>query len=124
MGQFSYLISFIFVPAFPLFFMRLRSSCVSLPALFPLSLNICWLLLVVAPAGSRANHAALPLCHHEQQQQQCPGFVTLLRNSTTGVLTMAPNTSVTTIDPTENFLFGVCGDGVAIYTLDSMQRAR
>ena len=73
---------------------------------------------------SRANHAALPLCRHEQQQQQCPGFVTLLRNSTTGVLTMAPNTSVTTIDPTENFLFGVCGDGVAMYTLDSMQRAR
>ena len=47
------------------------------------------------------------------------GFVTLLRNSTTGVLTMLPNTAVsfkdpcspTTIDPTGSFLFAVCGDG-------------
>lgn len=55
------------------------------------------------------------------------GFVTLLRNSTTGVLTMLPNTAVsfkdpcspTTIDPTGSFLFAVCGDGVAMYTLNS-----
>jgi hypothetical protein len=55
------------------------------------------------------------------------GLVTLLPNGTTGVLTMEANTAVTfkdpclpsTIDPTGNFLFGVCGDGVAMYTLDA-----
>ncbi|MGB2636873.1 MAG: hypothetical protein WAM58_23295 [Candidatus Acidiferrum sp.] len=55
------------------------------------------------------------------------GLVTLLRDSTTGVLTMVPNTTVTfkdpcsptTIDPTGNFLLAICGDGVAMYTLDS-----
>lgn len=55
------------------------------------------------------------------------GLVTLLRDSTTGALTMIPNTTVsfkdpcspTVIDPTGNFLFSVCGDGVAMYTLDS-----
>lgn len=55
------------------------------------------------------------------------GFVTLLRDSTTGALTMPPNTSVsfkdtcspTIIDPTGNYLFSVCGQGVAMYTLDS-----
>ncbi|HTZ47857.1 MAG TPA: hypothetical protein VMH20_09715 [Verrucomicrobiae bacterium] len=55
------------------------------------------------------------------------GFVTLLRDSTTGVLTMVPNTSVTfkdpcvptIIDPTGNFLFSICGEGVAMYTLNS-----
>jgi hypothetical protein len=54
------------------------------------------------------------------------GLATLLRNSTTGVLTLLPNTVVSfkdpclpsTIDPTGNFLFGVCGEGVAMYTLD------
>jgi hypothetical protein len=54
------------------------------------------------------------------------GFVTLLRNGTTGVLTMPSNTAVsfkdpcvpTTIDPTGSFLFGTCGEGVAMYTLD------
>jgi hypothetical protein len=56
------------------------------------------------------------------------GFVTLLRTSSTGVLTLVPNTAVsfkdpcnpTTIDPTGSFLFGVCGEGVAMYTLDSI----
>ncbi len=55
------------------------------------------------------------------------GLVTLLRNSTTGVLSLLPNTAVTfkdpcnpsTMDPTGRFLFGVCGEGVAMYTLDS-----
>ncbi|MGB7727523.1 MAG: choice-of-anchor D domain-containing protein [Candidatus Acidiferrum sp.] len=55
------------------------------------------------------------------------GLVTLLRDSTTGVLTMVPNTTVffkdpcspNTIDPTGNFLLAACGDGVAMYTLDS-----
>jgi len=55
------------------------------------------------------------------------GLVTLLRNGTTGVLTILPNTAVvfkdpctpTTIDPTGNFLFAVCGEGVAMYTLDA-----
>jgi Chitobiase/beta-hexosaminidase C-terminal domain/Abnormal spindle-like microcephaly-assoc'd, ASPM-SPD-2-Hydin len=54
------------------------------------------------------------------------GLATLLRNSTTGALTLLPNTVVSfkdpcvpsTIDPTGNFLFGVCGEGVAMYTLD------
>ena len=54
------------------------------------------------------------------------GFATLLRNSTTGTLALLPNTVVSfkdpcnpsTIDPTGNFLFGVCGEGVAMYTLD------
>jgi hypothetical protein len=54
------------------------------------------------------------------------GFVTLLRDSTTGALTMPPNTSVsfkdtcspTIIDPTGNYLFSVCGQGVAMYTLE------
>jgi hypothetical protein len=55
------------------------------------------------------------------------GFVTLLRNSTTGVLTLVPNTAVTfkdpcnpaTVDPTGSFLYGICGEGIAMYTLDS-----
>ncbi len=55
------------------------------------------------------------------------GFVTLLRNSSTGALTMVPNTAVSfkdpcspsTIDPTGHFLFAICGEGVALYTLDS-----
>ena len=55
------------------------------------------------------------------------GFVTLLRDGSTGVLTLVPNTSVSfkdpcnpaTIDPTGSFLFGVCGEGLAMYTLDS-----
>src|SRR5215472_10748233 len=54
------------------------------------------------------------------------GLATLLRNSTTGALTLLPNTVVSfkdpcvpsTIDPTGNFLFGVCGEGLAMYTLD------
>jgi Chitobiase/beta-hexosaminidase C-terminal domain len=54
------------------------------------------------------------------------GLATLLRNSTTGVLTLLPNTVVSfkdpcvpsTIDPTGNFLFGICGEGVAMYTLN------
>ncbi len=55
------------------------------------------------------------------------GFVTLLRDSTTGVLTLVPNTAVTfpnacnptAIDPTGSFLYGICGEGVSMYTLDS-----
>ena len=55
------------------------------------------------------------------------GLVTLLRNATTGVLSLLPDTAVTfkdpcnpsTIDPTGRFLFGVCAEGVAMYTLDS-----
>lgn len=55
------------------------------------------------------------------------GFVTLLRDTTTGVLTMPPNTAVSfkdpcnpsTIDPTGQFLLGVCNQGVAMFTLDS-----
>ncbi len=55
------------------------------------------------------------------------GFVTLLRNGTTGVLTLLSNTAVsfkdpcnpTAIDPTGRFLFGACGEGLAMYTLDS-----
>jgi hypothetical protein len=55
------------------------------------------------------------------------GFVTLLRDSTTGVLTLVPNTAVTfpdscnpaAIDPTGSFLYGLCGEGVSMYTLDS-----
>jgi len=58
------------------------------------------------------------------------GFATLLRNSTTGTLALLPNTVVSfkdpcnpsTIDPTGNFLFGVCGEGVAMYTLDPTTR--
>ena len=55
------------------------------------------------------------------------GFVTLLRNSSTGALSMVPNTAVSfkdscspaTIDPTGRFLFGMCGEGVVMYTLDA-----
>jgi hypothetical protein len=42
------------------------------------------------------------------------GLATLLRNSTTGKDPCVPST----IDPTGNFLFGVCGEGLAMYTLD------
>jgi hypothetical protein len=55
------------------------------------------------------------------------GFVTLLRNASTGALSLLSNCAVsfkdpcnpTTIDPTGHFLFGPCGEGVAMYTLDS-----
>jgi len=108
--------------------MRLRSSCVSLTRVVcSLSLNICFLLFIVAPAGRAQTTQPFLFVATNNSSGNAPGFVTLLRNSTTGVLTMAPNTSVTfkdpcsptTIAPTGNFLFGVCGDGVAMYTLDS-----
>jgi hypothetical protein len=55
------------------------------------------------------------------------GFVTLLRDGSTGALTLVPNTAVTfpdsrnpgAIDPTGSFLYGICGEGVSMYTLDS-----
>lgn len=55
------------------------------------------------------------------------GFVTLLRNSSTGALSLLANTAVSfkdpcypvTMDPTGHFLFGVCGEGLAMYTLDA-----
>jgi hypothetical protein len=53
------------------------------------------------------------------------GFVTLLRDSSTGPLSMLYDSTVplkdpcalSAIDPTDHFLFGVCDTGLAMYTL-------
>ncbi len=55
------------------------------------------------------------------------GYATPLRNSSTGALSLLANTAVSfkhprypvTMDPTGHFLFGLCGEGLAMSSLDS-----
>jgi len=94
-----------------------------------LSSFLCFLFSfsVVAPPGAAQTTQPFLFAATNNSSGTSPGFVTLLRNSTTGVLTLLPSSSVTfkdpcsptTIDPTGSFLFAMCGDGVAMYTLDS-----
>jgi hypothetical protein len=54
------------------------------------------------------------------------GAVTFVRDDTTGVLTLAPNTTVSFVNPCDpvfiepkaRFLYGGCGNGLSMYTLD------
>jgi hypothetical protein len=83
--------------------------------------------LLTAPSGRAQTTQPYLFAATSNGNTSSSGFVTMLRNGATGVLTMAPNASVsfedpcnpTTIDPTGSFLFGICGEGVSMYTLDS-----
>ena len=91
-------------------------------------LSILFLLLFsAAPLGFAQTTQPYLFAATYDNGTKTSGFVTLLRNSSTGALTMVPNTAVSfkdpcspsTIDPTGHFLFAICGEGVALYTLDS-----
>jgi hypothetical protein len=108
--------------------MNARSFCIlGHRFLFHLSFSFCFLLSIAASPGAAQTTQPYLFAATPTGSSNSSGLVTLLRNGTTGVLTLVPNTSVsfndscspTTIDPTGNFLFGVCGDGVSMYTLDS-----
>ena len=55
------------------------------------------------------------------------GATTFVRDDTTGVITLVPNTTVTFAnpcdpvftEPKERFLYGTCGNGLSMYTLDA-----
>ena len=83
--------------------------------------------LLAAPRAAAQTTQPYLFAATNNSSGELSGFVTVLRDSTTGVLTLVPNTSVsfkdpcspTIIDPTGNFLFGMCGEGVTMYTLDA-----
>lgn len=64
---------------------------------------------------------AVPLASPNQY-----GAATFVRDDTTGVITLVPNTTVTFanpcdplfIEPKQRFLYGYCGNGLSMYTLD------
>lgn len=109
--------------------MRLPSLCsfsFRIPSLLFLFSLFFFLFLAASPGAAQTTQPFLFAATYDNNSHST-GFITLLRNPSTGALSIAPNTSTTfkdpceptSIDPSGRFLFGVCGDGLAMYTLDS-----
>jgi centrosomal CEP192-like protein len=79
---------------------------------------------LLAPAASAQTQQ--PFLIAEQTQTNTFGSVTFVRDDTTGALTLVPNSAVTFtdgcepffIEPKDRFLFGGCGSGLSMYTLN------
>ncbi len=93
----------------------------------PFSFLISFLLfLIPAPRCAAQTTQPFLFAGTYDSSTHSTGVVTFLRNSSTGVLSFVPNSAVTfkdacapsAIDPTGRFLFGICGDGLSMYTLD------
>jgi hypothetical protein len=86
----------------------LRLSCCRISCAF-----FCNSLLLTAPSGRAQTTQPYLFAATANGNTSSSGFVTVLRNGATGVLTMVPNASVsfkdpcssTTIDPTGSFRF-------------------
>jgi hypothetical protein len=92
--------------------------------------KILMLLFAVALAASATPSALAqtqqPFLIAVQTQPNTYGSVTFVRDDTTGVLTLVPNSEVTFtdgcepfyIEPQDRFLFDACGNGLSMYTLN------
>ena len=82
--------------------------------------------LMVLPARAHAQ-APQPYLFAQTSNAGQTGTVTFLRDDTAGPLTLLANSASTfphncypvTVDPRGLFLYGMCGDGVSMYALDS-----
>ncbi len=110
------------------------ATCVSGLALFQKWLVVAGLLL--APAASAPTQAQSPaqtpfLFVSTPVSQTQDGIITLLRDPHSGTLTMLPAATSTfkdrripeAMEPQGQFLFGTCGDGLAMYSFDSTSGA-
>ena len=86
----------------------------------------CALVLVVLVDPSASAQTQQPFLIAVQTQTNTYGSVTFVRDDTTGVLTLVPNSEVTFtdgcepfyIEPQDRFLFDACGNGLSMYTLN------
>jgi Chitobiase/beta-hexosaminidase C-terminal domain/Abnormal spindle-like microcephaly-assoc'd, ASPM-SPD-2-Hydin len=107
--------------------MRPRSFCGFGTCTILFLLLLFSVLSMLAPLVSAQTTQPFLFAATYDNNTKSSGFVTILRNSSTGALSLVPNTAVSfkdpcspsTIDPTGHFLFAVCGEGVAMFTLDS-----
>jgi hypothetical protein len=88
-------------------------------------LALLWLLTGASPSPAQTPQPWL--FAGTEPTSQASGLATFLRDDTTGALSLLPGTAVTfqdqclptTLDPKGRFLYGVCANGLAMYTLDS-----
>jgi hypothetical protein len=119
--------------------MRLRVAAFSLAISFKWSFLLVILIAAAtfATAQTQASaptpflFAGEPVSFNPDSSIKQEGIVTLLRDPATGVVTLLPATAATfahrclpeVMEPKGQFLFGVCGNGLSMYTFDSTSGA-